>query len=179
MNSPRDRAQEQRRIGQAMVWAMWIVVLVVLTAVFNGWLEGQRNPNQSVESYTREGVHEVVLQRNRYGHYVATGAIDSQRVEFMLDTGASDISVPADVAKRLGLRRGAPLQYQTANGVITGYATTLGTVRVGDIVLHNVRASINPYMRDPQVLLGMSFLRQLEFTQRGERLTLRQYPPSR
>lgn len=179
MNSPHDPAQQQRRIGQGMVWAMWIVVLVVLTAVFNGWLEGQRNPNQSVESYTRDGAREVVLERNRYGHYVATGAIDGKQVEFMLDTGASDVSVPADVARRLGLRRGAPMQYQTANGVITGYATTLDAVRIGDIVVHDVRASINPYMRGDQILLGMSFLRDLEFTQRGDSLTLRQYSAAR
>lgn len=159
-----------------MVWGMWILVLALLTLLFGNWETAQQNPNRSVETQTRaDGTREVVLQRNRFHHYVATGEIDGEPVEFMLDTGASDISVPESVARRIGLERGAPVRYQTANGVITGYSTVLDRVTLGDIVLRDVRASINPHMDGNNVLLGMSFLRHLEFTQRGDTLTLRQY----
>ena len=46
----------------------------------------------------------------------------------------------------------------------------------GDISLQNVRATINPGYKSNQILLGMSFLKHLEFSQRGDTLTLRQYP---
>jgi aspartyl protease family protein len=79
------------------------------------------------------------------------------------------------MAEKLGLRRGPAQQYNTANGVITGYLTRLNSVRLGDIELHDIRASINPRDQGDELLLGMSFLRELEFTQRGDTLTIRQY----
>jgi aspartyl protease family protein len=51
----------------------------------------------------------------------------------------------------------------------------LDQVGVGGIVLHDVHAGITPGLQMDQVLLGMSFLKHIEFTQRGERLILRQY----
>ena len=57
---------------------------------------------------------------------------------------------------------------------ITTYSTRLDEVRLGNIELNNVRADINPHMRSDDVLLGMSFLRKLEFTQRDRELTIRQ-----
>ncbi len=94
----------------------------------------------------------------------------------MLDTGATTVSVPAAVAHRLGLKRGPPVLSNTANGTITTYLTRLASVSVGDITLHNVKANINPHMGGNEVLLGMSFLKHLEFTQRGDTLTLKQLP---
>ena len=168
-----------RRLGIAMTIGMWILVLGLLTLLFQNWGERQYNPNQSPAQSMRSnaagnGVLELVLERNRWGHYVATGSINGESVVFMLDTGASDISVPDAVANRLGLRRGPVMNYQTANGAINVYATTLNEVALGDIALSNVRASINPHMDGEEVLLGMSFLKHLEFTQQGNTLTLRQ-----
>ncbi|MGI9334732.1 MAG: retropepsin-like aspartic protease family protein, partial [Gammaproteobacteria bacterium] len=88
----------------------------------------------------------------------------------------TDVSVPAGLARRIGLERGMPLQTHTANGTITTYRTRLASVVLGDIELGNVRASINPHMQGDEVLLGMSFLRNLELVQRDRTLTLRQFP---
>jgi len=114
------------------------------------------------------------LQRNRYGHYVADGEINQQPVVFLLDTGAGGISVPEGLAREIGLKRGSALRYQTANGMITVYATTLAQVDLGGIILRQVRASINPNMQGNEVLLGMSFLKHFEITQKGKTLTIRQ-----
>jgi aspartyl protease family protein len=163
------------RIGVVMTVLAWLVVLGLLSAFFSGWLEERNNPNQQVRSQMRaDGVREVVLRQNRAGHYVANGAINGHSVTFLLDTGATSVSVPANVARRLGLKSGAPLRARTANGTITTYATRLDNVRLGNIQLENVRADINPHMRGEEVLLGMSFLRKLEFTQRNRELTIRQ-----
>jgi len=160
-----------------MTIAMWVVVLLLLTLFFQDWWERQQNPNRQLSmSVGADGVPELVLQRNRYGHYVASGAINGQPVVFMLDTGASDVSVPGDLADRLGLKPGRAMIYQTANGPVRVYGTRLDEVSLGAIRLGRVRASINPSMQGQKVLLGMSFLKHLEFTQRGDTLTLRQLP---
>ena len=166
--------EQQRRIGKIMVGAMWLVLLGLLTVFFNDFLEKQHNPNQQIASVQRDGQQELVLQRNKYGHYVASGMINQQPVVFMLDTGASDISIPLEVAKRLGLQPGRAVTYQTANGPALNYATQLDSVSLGNITLYNLPASINPNVNHDDVLLGMSFLKHLEFSQKGNTLTLRQ-----
>ncbi len=161
-----------------MVLLAWVLILGILSAYFSGWLGEQRNPNQSVQTIvTAGGAREVVLKQNRYGHYVASGHINGVEATFLLDTGATDISVPADLAREAGLEAGPAAAAQTAAGVITTRMTRIDRVELGGIVLNDVRAHINPHMRGNEVLLGMSFLRQLEFSQRGEELTLRQREP--
>ncbi len=176
---PSDPSVENphRRLGMKMTIAMWVVVLGLMTIFFQSWQEKQHNPNQDLSlNMGSDGVRELKLQRNRAGHYVASGTINDVSVVFLLDTGASDISVPSDLAQELGLKRGMSIMYQTANGAIQAYATRLAKVSLGGIVLRQVRASINPSMQGNEVLLGMSFLKHLEFTQRGDELTIRQYP---
>lgn len=165
-----------RRLGIGMTVAMWLVLLGLLTMFFQNRSDRQHNPNQSLQTRIgTDGVRELVLTRNRAGHYVASGAINGEPVVFMLDTGATDIAIPGPVAKRLRLKQGQAMLYQTANGRVKVYATMLDDVALGEISLQGVRASINPGMRQKEVLLGMSFLKHLEFTQRGKTLTLRQY----
>ncbi len=160
-------------IGKSMVIVAWILAVGLLTLFFSQTLEKQRNPNQKISSQqSTENTRIVTLKRNRFGHYIATGSINDQAVELILDTGATDVSIPEKLASKLNLKRGAPRNTITANGTIITYSTILKEVKLGNIVLHNVRASLNPYSED--VLLGMSFLKHLEFTQKGNTLTLKQ-----
>jgi aspartyl protease family protein len=175
MTHNNQEQHEQKRLGIWMVVIMWIIVLGLLTVFFQNWYEKQFNPNQSVNAtYSEEGDREVVLKRNRFGHYVTTGMINDVVVVFMIDTGASDISIPASVAERIGLQRGRKVMYQTANGAAISYATNLDSVSIGNIHVRQVKASINPNVDGEEILLGMTFLKQLEFSQRGNELTLRQ-----
>ena len=169
-----DRAQ-QRRWGGAMIVAAWVGALALLTLFFNDWLAQERNPNTALSTRIgADGLREAVLERNRFGHYLAAGTINGRAVTFIVDTGASDVSVPAHLADEMGLQRGAAQVYSTANGPATNYATRLARVALGSIALENVRASINPNVDHDEVLLGMSFLRHLELVQRGNTLTIRQ-----
>jgi aspartyl protease family protein len=177
MSPDTDPHATPARLGRGMLIGGWLLGLLLLALLFGNLLEQGRNPNRDVSgAITEAGVREVVLQRNRDGHYLAGGQINGQAVEFLLDTGASDVSVPENVARRLGLERGNPRYYNTANGTITAYHTRLPRLGIGTIELHDVRASINPHMGGETILLGMSFLRHLEFTQRGDTLIIRQYP---
>jgi aspartyl protease family protein len=160
-------------MGGVMLAAAWVVIIAVISMLFTDLLQGQNNPNQDVSSERgAAGEVHVRLRENRQGHYLASGRINDAPVLFLLDTGATDVSVPAELARRLGLTRGAAIRARTANGVITTWQTTLEQVQLGDIVLHDVRASINPGMSGHEVLLGMSFLRELDFVQRDGTLVL-------
>lgn len=172
-----DNNSTQRQ-GATMFILMWVALIGVFALFFQNWFDSENNPNKQVQSHTlSEGVNEVVLQRNRYGHYVVSGHINDYPVQFMLDTGASDVSVPEHIARRIGLQRGAEQYYHTAKGEAKNYMTRLNQVKIGNIELRDIRASINPNVNDDEILLGMSFLKQIEFTQRGDTLTLRQSKP--
>lgn len=166
--------KEQKRLGHKFIIAMWIALMIMVFFLFNKLLERDYNPNQQVLMQNMDKQRVVILKRNRYGHYVTQGEINNHSVTFMLDTGASDISIPDKIAKELKLSYGQERQYQTANGTITANLTTLESVSIGNIKLQNVRASINPKMDHDEILMGMSFLKYIEFTQRGDTLILRQ-----
>ncbi|MFO8212242.1 TIGR02281 family clan AA aspartic protease, partial [Pseudomonas aeruginosa] len=102
------------------------------------------------------------------------GLIDGAPATFLLDTGASAVAVPEALALRLQLQRGAPIDLDTANGRTRGWRTRLQRLELGDILLKDVPAIIAPGMGGNEVLLGMSALRQLEFSQRDGTLVLRQ-----
>ena len=174
-DGPRREQSSTVKIGKGMTFAAWIVVLAIATLYFDRFLDKQHNPNQNLQTVASEGVREISLLRNRQGHYLASGRINGSKVRFLLDTGATDVSIPERVASRLGLSRGPEVEVMTANGSIPVYMTVLDEIRIDEIELRNIRASINPYMDADEILLGMSFLKHLEFTQRGEQLILRQY----
>ncbi len=155
-----------------MVYAAWILFLLLLTVFFNNYLEQQYNPNSDIH-IAQDSNEEITLLRNRYGHYVTSGRINGQKVTFLLDTGATTISIPQNIAQRIGLSAGTPIQVSTANGTITVYNTVLDSVSIGPITLHQLRAGINPYMDGEEILLGMNFLKHLELTQRGKQLIIR------
>jgi aspartyl protease family protein len=172
-----DERTEQKRFGTTMQALAWVALLGLLALWFNDVLERRHNPNRVLETrYGEDGIREVVLQRNRLGHYVTSGEINGEPVVFMLDTGATGVAIPEDIALRLNLERGRAYRTQTANGVAISYATSLDSVSVGEIALGNVSAGIVPGLKTSEILLGMSFLKHIEFTQRGDQLILRQYP---
>jgi aspartyl protease family protein len=160
--------------GKGMLTVFWLLCFGLLTLYFSDMLDEQYNPNQRPVSYASQSGVEVTLQRNKMGHYVASGYINGRPVIFMLDTGATNVSVPAHLARRLDLQAGRTFTAQTANGSVRVSATRINELKLGDITLFDVDASLNPGMQDNEILLGMSALKQLEFTQSGDQLTLRQ-----
>jgi aspartyl protease family protein len=157
-----------------MMIIAWAAALFLATRFFAEWEQRQENPNTVVASEHGDGYVEVKLTSNRDGHFVMTGQINARPVKFMLDTGATNVAVPESVAQTLRLERGERVQVSTANGRTDAFRTTLQRLQIGDIVLNNVRALVVPGLDGEQVLLGMSAVKQLEFTQRGGTLLLRQ-----
>lgn len=179
MNAPEHAPEHAatRRMGRVMAWLAALALLGVLWLFFEGQLERRNNPNRALVA-TPGSATELVLKRNRAGHYVAPGTINGQPVTFLLDTGATQVSVPARLGAELGLRAGTPAQVSTANGSITVRTTVIDELGLGPFLARQVRGHLNPGMdHDDQVLLGMSVLKHLEFTQRGDTLVLRAPAP--
>ena len=168
--------KEQQKIGTFMIAVMWVLLIIILVYVFGKVIDRQLNPNQSLSTrYAEDNAREIVLQRNHYGHYVSSGRINGFDVVFMLDTGATGVAIPEHLAKKMGLKRGRSIEMHTANGRVTGYVTELERIGIDEIELENIRAIINPGDKSDVILLGMTFLKHVEFTQRGDTLILRQY----
>ena len=106
---------------------------------------------------------QVVLNASSGGHFVSSGSINGKTVRFMVDTGATFISISQQEADRIGLnyKSGTRGYSQTANGPVPVFRTTLDSVRVGDVQVFNVDAVVIP-MPMEMVLLGNSFLSRFQ-----------------
>jgi len=115
----------------------------------------------------------VTLAADARGHFMTTGSINGGTVQFLVDTGATMISMGMADARRIGVNYldGERGTTRTANGVARVYRVKLDTVRVGDITLNNVDALVHE-SEMPFVLLGMSFLNRVEMRREGTDLTL-------
>ncbi len=162
-------------LGKYFSWAAWLIALALLFFVFQDYLNQQYNPNVEPSiKLTSTGRAEVTLQQNKQGHYVVNGQINEISVTFLLDTGATQVSIPATVADQLNLPNLGQTRVQTANGSVTVYQTKIDQLSIGNIFLYNVPANINPAMQSNEILLGMSALKRIEFQQTGQQLILRE-----
>lgn len=172
-NEKKHPTDDESRIGRYMIIGMWVIGLVLGTVLVNNYLEKQRNPNNRVVTSLEGGKRSITLQRGRYGHYFVTGTINGAEADFLVDTGASSVSIPEDIAANAGLSRGAEISVITANGIGTAYRTKIDRLRLGDLEIRNVNAHINPGLSD-EVLLGMNVLKNYELVQRGDQLVIRE-----
>lgn len=159
-----------RPLGRGMALVASLLVLGLFYLYFENGLQARNNPNRQLQ--VAPGA-ELVLKRSGNGHYIFPGTINGRPVTFLLDTGATLVSIPAHLAGELGLAAGAPQRSITANGTVATHATRVDVLAFGPFALRGIAASLNPGMAGDQILLGMSVLKHLEFTQRGDTLMLR------
>jgi aspartyl protease family protein len=116
----------------------------------------------------------VVLSPDARGHYLTLGQINGGTVQFLVDTGATMIALPAAEARRLGInyQSGQRGFTETANGKAIAYRVKLDSVKIGDITLHGVDAVVMDGDGLKVALLGMSFLNRTEMKRDGQMLTL-------
>jgi aspartyl protease family protein len=116
----------------------------------------------------------ATLTANSQGHFLIDGQINGGTVRFLVDTGATTVSLSSFDANRLGIdyRKGQTALMGTANGTTVAYRVKLDTVRVGDIIINNVDASVLEGNQIPFALLGMSFLNRMEMKRVGETMVL-------
>ena len=116
----------------------------------------------------------VVLSADARGHFITDGQVNGLPIRFLVDTGASLVSIPAAQAQRMALeyRKGQAGIINTANGPAPAYRVRLDTVRVGDISVNGVDALVMEGSGMPFALLGMSFLNRMQMKQEGNMMTL-------
>lgn len=121
-----------------------------------------------------DGSDKIIMTADVQGHFFTTGNINGTSVRFLVDTGASMISLGATDARRIGLdfNRGQKTLTNTANGQAVVSKVQLDTVRIAGVTLHNVDALIHQNEM-PIALLGMSFLNRMEMQRDGSTMTLK------
>lgn len=121
-----------------------------------------------------DGSGKIVLTADHQGHFLTQGTINGTSVRFLVDTGATMISLSASDAHRIGIdsSRGQKGMTNTANGQAVVTKVQLDTVRIGDVTLHGVDALVHQGEL-PVTLLGMSFLNRMEMLRDGSTMTLK------
>ena len=120
------------------------------------------------------GSQKVVLTADSAGHFLTSGNINGTTVRFLVDTGASMVSLGASDARRIGIdaSKGEQAITSTANGQAVVTRVKLDSLRVGEITMNNVDALV--HQQDmPFALLGMSFLNRMEMQREGDTMTLK------
>jgi aspartyl protease family protein len=130
---------------------------------------------QHAESAALTGARQsVTLAADGNGQFMAEGQVNGTHVRFLVDTGATLVTLPAAEAQRLGIdyKRGEQAVSQTANGRMIVYRVRLDTVTIGSMTLHSVDAVVPDTPGLDFALLGMSFLNRTEMRREGANLTL-------
>ena len=118
----------------------------------------------------------VQIARNNAGMYTTVGSINGLPVNVLVDTGATQVAMNSTAARRLGIDYrvvGTASSVTTASGVEHAWVVSLDEVKVGSILLKNVTGIVLEGPQPSKVLLGMSYLGQLEITNNGRLMTLR------
>ncbi|HEY9057730.1 MAG TPA: TIGR02281 family clan AA aspartic protease [Aurantimonas sp.] len=173
------------RLGEALrgaaIWFLAFVVLIGLytflpdLASLKNRLMAALVPGTLVAIGAPEGNRFMAL-RGRDDHFRLDGSIDGEPVSFIVDTGASVVAMDRAIAETIGIdtaRLRFSHEVMTANGIARAAQIRLDSVRVGDIVRHDVPAAVTEGEGLGVALLGMSFLNTLtSFDFRGDRLIL-------
>ena len=160
-------ATPESRIGRRMIWLASLGLLGGLYLLFS-MLDQQGG---TVISVGAGGAAMIVLEQDRNGHYQVEGQINNQAVNFLVDTGATDVAIPESMARAMGLEFGPQVQVMTAAGPSKAWMTRLNEVSIGGISRRNVRATITSGEFNG-VLLGMSFLKHYNLRQQDGKLVI-------
>lgn len=124
--------------------------------------------------YVEAQSQRVSIPADELGQYRIRGAIDGRYVDFLIDTGASVVAMSSHAAASLGIdyTRGQHGSVQTAQGNAESYFMILDQVTVAGITAYNVQAAIITGRYPLDILLGMSFLKQVSMQESGGVMTL-------
>jgi aspartyl protease family protein len=115
----------------------------------------------------------VVLKRGLDGHYRAEALINGEKVNVLVDTGATGVAISQRIADKLNLSSIDAIRTNTANGDSIGYIVRLKSLKIGGVNAHDVAAMIAPGL-DGDALLGMSFLSRMDVRLFNGEMTIKQ-----
>ena len=148
------------------LWAIFIVILFIgysnMHDVRHMFSKIYAN---LVPGYVIQSNNEIRLIADQNGHFMARAEVDGEDITFLVDTGATNVSLTWKDAKKLGIRPETlsyTIRTETANGTAWAAPITLKSIKLGDIIIQNISASIGKEDNLKTSLLGMSFLEKLE-----------------
>ncbi len=159
-------ASGPRQTGLVPMLLFWFAVMGLLYALMTHYLQ----PKQS--QVLANG--DLIIPRAPDGHFYSPGTINGRAVTFLVDTGASLVSVSEPLAQAAALVGGVPTTFQTANGARPGRVVDGVVVAVGPVRVTNVKVGVGLSLGDDsQALLGQSFLSKFDVTLRQDQMVLR------
>ena len=158
------------RIGSLAIFLFWLTIIGLLYLIATQVLKPK--------PVTVTAMGDLVIPKARDGHYYAEGTVGGKPVVFMVDTGASMVTVSDALARMAGLDAGVATTFQTANGPLQGRTLTGVPVTVGPFRVSGVRVGVGLVGGEPdQALLGQSFLSKFDILLAGNTMTLRAKQP--
>lgn len=150
----RSVASTARRGALGML-AFWLVVMAVLYAAF-GQIDKRRQAKLAPYVLISG---ELVIPRGDDGHFHVSGTVNGHPVQFLVDTGASLVTVSEGFARQAGLKGGESVTFRTANGALQGRVLRSVPVAAGSMSLGDVSVAVGLVDHDHSMaLLGQSFL---------------------
>jgi aspartyl protease family protein len=150
-----DPVHRTVRSGAWGITAFWLLLLGLLFLGFNHFEQQRVAAYQAHEG----GAGELVIPRGPDGHFRVDGRVNGNAVSFLVDTGATSVTVSEALALRAGLEGGQSVVFQTANGTLPGRLLRQVPVQAGHLALPGVTVAVGMVGKQPEVaLLGQSFL---------------------
>lgn len=160
------QAPSPTRTGLIPMMIFWCVVLGLLYVLMTHYLK----PKQA--QVLANG--DLVIHRSHDGHFYTSGTINGKQVNFMVDTGASLVSVSEKFAQKAFIRGGVPTTFHTANGNRPGRVVDGVGVSIGPVSVTNVKVGVGLNLGDEKnALLGQSFLSKFDITMTKNQMVLR------
>jgi aspartyl protease family protein len=118
----------------------------------------------------------IEIRRSSDGHYHWPGTLNGRAVDFLVDTGATGVAIPAELARELGLQGEGSVRSSTAGGSVIGQVVRADLVLDGGVRAERLRMVALPHLESP--LLGMDVLGRLPWQQQGGALRIDLRPPA-
>lgn len=154
----------KKALGYLGIWSLIALIAIILYSFrhsfvdFRGRVAAEIFPSKAVINDSGQ----IVIASSQGGHFYVNTKVNGVPIRFMVDTGASDISISMSDAKRIGIdvsRLNFNKPYQTANGTSYGASIVIDSIDIAGAKFYNVRASVNSGNMGTS-LLGMSMLRK-------------------
>ena len=157
----------RRKSSPVLIFVFWLGVIGLLYTGMTHYLKPK--------SVTISANGDLVIPRAKDGHFYAMGLVNGKPVNFMVDTGASMVTVSEEFAKSAGLARGSATIFKTANGDLPGRIVPGVPVALGPVSVSSVRVGVGLVGGNAsEALLGQSFLSRFEVLMSKEQMVLRQ-----
>lgn len=167
------KAGEPGKLGVQLIKATSKYAVLEIDGKQSKYLLG----NRVQSNYAQQEKKKFLVYKGGNGLFKTTGSINGFTVDFLVDTGANVIALNSSLARRLGIEYkliGDTTYVNTASGTEPAYSVNLDKVKVGEIMLRNVRAVVIEGGNPVTPLLGMSFLGRLNIINEGQVMQLEQ-----